>query len=264
MWTSLSSTGKARSSPVPNELARILILGGTAEARMLAERLEGKPRFSPLTSLAGVTLKPSRIAGEVRTGGFGGPTGLANFLREESIALMVDATHPFAAQISANAVQASARSGIPCLRLERSEWEEQKGDDWMRVNDIKAAARAIPSNARALVTVGRQEVEPFFAREDIHVLARMIEPPDTKVPDSAEIILARPSFSLDEERALLEEKHVSVLVSKNSGGAATYAKIEAAREMELPVIMIARPGKPEAVTASSVEEMMALIEKTLD
>jgi len=251
---------------VPNEAQRILILGGTVEARELAERLEGDTRFSPLTSLAGVTLKPSRIAGEIRTGGFGGVVGLADFLREERIALMVDATHPFAAQISANAAQAGAGTGtgIPCLRLERVPWEERPGDNWVHVSDIEAAAGAIPSSARALVTVGRQEVALFFARQDVYVLARMIEPPDTKVPDNAEIILARPPFSLDEERALLEEKHVSVLVSKNSGGAATYAKIEAAREMELPVIMIARPGKPEAVTVSSVGEMMALIEKTLD
>jgi len=237
---------------VPNEAQRILILGGTVEARELAERLEGDTRFSPLTSLAGVTLKPSRIAGEIRTGGFGGVVGLADFLREERIALMVDATHPFAAQISANAAQAGAGTGtgIPCLRLERVPWEERPGDNWVHVSDIEAAAGAIPSSARALVTVGRQEVALFFARQDVYVLARMIEPPDTKVPDNAEIILARPPFSLDEER--------------DSGGAATYAKIEAAREMELPVIMIARPGKPEAVTVSSVGEMMALIEKTLD
>ncbi|MHA1164024.1 MAG: cobalt-precorrin-6A reductase [Alphaproteobacteria bacterium] len=237
---------------MPNEAQRILILGGTVEARELAERLEGDTRFSPLTSLAGVTLKPSRIAGEIRTGGFGGVVGLADFLREERIALMVDATHPFAAQISANAAQAGAGTGtgIPCLRLERVPWEERPGDNWVHVSDIEAAAGAIPSSARALVTVGRQEVALFFARQDVYVLARMIEPPDTKVPDNAEIILARPPFSLDEER--------------DSGGAATYAKIEAAREMELPVIMIARPGKPEAVTVSSVGEMMALIEKTLD
>ena len=246
---------------MPNEAQRILILGGTVEARELAERLEGDTRFSPLTSLAGVTLKPSRIAGEIRTGGFGGVVGLADFLREERIALMVDSTHPFAAQISANAAQAGARTGIPCLRLERVPWEERPGDNWVHVRDIEAAAGAIPSSARALVTVGRQEVALFFARADIHVLARMIEPPDTKVPDNAEIILARPPFLQEQEHVLLEEKRITVLVSKNSGGEATYAKIAAARELGLPVIMIERPVKPALTTASSVDGLMGLIER---
>jgi precorrin-6A/cobalt-precorrin-6A reductase len=243
---------------------RILILGGTAEARLLAERLEGDARFSPLTSLAGVTVKPSKIAGEVRTGGFGGAEGLGDFLREERIALMVDATHPFAAQISANAVHASAQTCVPCLRLERAPWEKQPEDIWTLVADIEAAAKAIPQGARALVTVGRQEVAPFFARRDIHVVARMIEPPSHAVPGTGEIILARPPFSPEQERALMEDKRISVLVSKNSGGEATYAKILVAREMGLPVIMIARPGKAQLTTALNVDEMVALIEQALN
>lgn len=249
---------------MPNDPARILILGGTREARELAEYLEGDARYSPLTSLAGVTSTPARIAGELRTGGFGGVEGLKDFMRKKRIALMVDATHPFAVQISSNAAKASTQTGIPCLRLERPAWEEQKGDNWTHVKDIETAASAVPSEARALVTVGRQEVAAFFTREDIYVVARMIEPPDTTIPGNAGIILARPPFSQQQERALLKDKRITVLVSKNSGGGATYAKIKAARDLGLPVIMIDKPVKPTLTMASSMAEIVELIERALD
>ena len=244
-----------------NNPIRILILGGTAEARLLAARLEDDARFIPLTSLAGVTAKPSKIAGEVRTGGFGGVDGLREFVSTEHIALMVDATHPFAAQISAHAAQAGAKASIPVLRLERPPWERQAGDDWVQVAGIVEAARAVPEGARVLVTVGRQEVAPFFAREDTHVIARMIEPTVVEVPGHAHLLLARPPFTLAQEKALMEEKRITVLVTKNSGGDATFAKIEAARDLGLPVIMIARPEKSPLTTASGVDEMMELIEQ---
>jgi len=248
---------------VPNKLHRILILGGTAEARELAARLADEAHFSPLTSLKGVTRTPSKIAGDIRTGGFGGVDGLSSFLREEHIALMVDATHPFAAQISAHAVQASKQSGVPCLRLERAPWSVQAGDDWHQVADIESAVQAIPAKARALVTVGRQVVAPFFAREDIHVVARMIEEPDIGLPSHAELLLARPPFSRAQEKALMQEKRITMLVAKNSGGDATYTKIEAARALKLTVIMIERPDKTQTTTALNVVEMMGLIELTL-
>ena len=246
---------------MPNNPVRILILGGTAEARLLAARLEGDGRYSPLTSLAGVTAKPARIAGEVRIGGFGGVEGLRDFIRREIIALMVDATHPFASQISAHAAQAGAQARVRVLRIERPPWEQQAGDDWVKVADIEQAAQAIPEGARVLVTIGRQEVAPFFAREDIHVIARMIDPPQVHVPGHAQILLAHPPFTREQERVLLEEKHITVLVTKNSGGDATFAKIEAARELGLSVIMVARPEKPTLTTAPGVEDMLKLIEK---
>ncbi len=246
---------------MPNNPVRILILGGTAEARLLAARLEGDGRYSPLTSLAGVTAKPARIAGEVRIGGFGGVEGLRDFIRREIIALMVDATHPFASQISAHAAQAGAQARVRVLRIERPPWEQQAGDDWVKVADIEQAAQAIPEGARVLVTIGRQAVAPFFAREDIHVIARMIDPPQVHVPGHAQILLAHPPFTREQERVLLEEKHITVLVTKNSGGDATFAKIEAARELGLPVIMVARPEQPTLTTAPGVEDMLKLIEK---
>ncbi len=240
---------------------RMLILGGTAEARLLAARLEEDMRFSPLTSLAGVTRKPSKIAGEVRIGGFGGVEGLREFASREHMTLLVDATHPFAVQISAHAAQAGAQAGIPVLRLERPPWDRRAGDDWREVADIDEAVRIIPQGAHVLVTVGRQEVAPFLERDDIYVVARMIEPPVVQVLDHAELLLARPPFTLKQEKALMEEKRITVLVAKNSGGDATFAKIEAARELGLPVIMIARPEKSSLTTASGVDEMMVLIEQ---
>jgi len=249
---------------VPSEVSRILILGGTREARELAGYLEEDARYHVITSLAGRTAAPNEVTGEIRSGGFGGVEGLMEFTRKKRIALIVDATHPFAVQISANAADAGARTGIPCLRLERAPWAERKGDNWTHMTDIKAAARAIPQGARALVTVGRQEVAPFFARRDIRVLARMIEPPEFDVPDNAEVLLARPPFSLKRERALLEAKRIEVLVSKNSGGDATYTKIEAARALGLPVIMIARPDRASPAAASCVGEILSLIGRSLD
>jgi precorrin-6A/cobalt-precorrin-6A reductase len=242
---------------------RILILGGTVEARLLAAHLEGDARISPLTSLAGVTRKPSRIAGQVRTGGFGGMEGLRDFILADHIVMVVDATHPFATQISAHAEQAGAQAGVPILRLERPPWKQQAGDDWVQVADIKEAARVIPEGAHVLVTVGRQEVAPFFARDDARIVARMIEPPDVQVPYHAELCLARPPFTREQEKALMQDKRITMLVAKNSGGETTRPKIEAARDLGLPVIIISRPEKSSLPTASSVDGMMALIEQNL-
>ena len=227
----------------------------------MAACLEDDARYSPLTSLAGVTAKPSKIAGEVRSGGFGGVEGLREFISQESIALIVDAAHPFAAQISAHAVEAGTQAGVRVLRLERSPWEKQAGDDWVEVADIDGAVQAIPEGARVLLTIGRQEVAPFFARHNIHVMARMIEPPQVHVPAHAQILLARPPFSLERECALMEEQRITVLVSKNSGGDATRPKIEAAHDLGLQVIIVARPEKPTLTTAPGVEDMLKLIEK---
>jgi len=248
---------------VPTKPLRVLVLGGTGEARCLAERLVADERISVITSLAGVTREPRSFAGALRTGGFGGAKGLQTFVVDERIDLLIDAAHPFAAQISANAAKASRGSGIQCLRLERPPWELQEGDRLTNVPDVQAAADAIPRGARAFVTVGRQDVAAFLVREDISVVARMIEPPDVAVPDHAEIILARPPFALADEKALMETKGISVLVAKNSGGTATEAKIVAARELSLQVIMVVRPEKPPVPTAADVDEMVDLIEGEL-
>lgn len=244
---------------MPDEVLRILILGGTREARLLASRLADDARYSVITSLAGRTASPNEIAGEVRSGGFGGAEGLKDFIASENIALLVDATHPFAVRISANAAQMN----VPCLRLERPPWQPQPGDDWTHVRDVEKAVRKIAKGARALVTVGRQEIAPFLARADIHVVARMIEPPGFETPGHAEIVLARPPFSRQQECALMQEKRIDVLVTKNSGGEASSPKLRAARALGLPVIMIDRPEAHSSLTAQTLDELVTLIERQL-
>ncbi len=245
---------------MPNERKRVLILGGTLEARHLAGRLAADGRYDFITSFAGRTKERSLPAGEVRIGGFGGADGLRAFIESDRIDLVADAAHPFAAQISGNAAAAAAAAGIPCVRLERPAWEPRDGDNWKPVSGIDAAARAIPAGAAALVTVGRQEIGAFFARTDIRIVARMIEPPAMEAPPHAELVLARPPFSLDDERALIAGKDIDILVSKNSGGRSTVNKLLAAREQGLPVIMIERPAKPAALSASCVEQLVSLID----
>ncbi len=240
--------------------SRILVLGGTVEARSLAERL-GNAGYETVLSLAGRTAAPllPRANGvHVRIGGFGGADGLSAYLQSEHIGLVVDATHPFAAAISHNAAAAAATAAVPCFRLERRAWIAGPGDDWRIVADVTAAVAAIPPGARAFVTIGRQEITAFAARGDIHVIARMIEAPAAALPN-ATLILARPPFSLDGERRLFADLAVTILVAKNSGGDATAAKLAVARERRVPVIMIARPRKPAVPTFSTVDEMLAAI-----
>ncbi len=240
---------------------RILILGGTGEARELADALVGRGH-AVTTSLAGVTRSPREPAGEVRTGGFGGVEGLASYLAEARIGLLIEATHPFAATMSGHAVEAARRVGIECLRLERPEWRPQPGDRWTMVGNASEAATALPRSARVLLTIGRRELEPFFERTDLSGLLRMIEPPDFTVPEAWSVLLARPPFTLDSERSLMASQEITALVSKNSGGE-TEAKLLAARELQLLVVMIQRPRKPDAPSAPTVDAMIALAEQTL-
>lgn len=240
--------------------SRILVLGGTVEARILGERLAAAG-YDTVFSLAGRTgapLLPRTSAVHARIGGFGGAAGLCAYLHGEHIGLVADATHPFAAAIARNAVAAAAAAAVPCFRLERPAWIAGPGDDWRIVADTAAAVGAIPTGARALVTIGRQEIAVFAARTDIHVIARMIEAPAAALPN-ATLILARPPFSLDGERRLFADLAVTILVAKNSGGDATAGKLAVARERRVPVIMIARPRKPAVPTFSTVDEMLTAI-----
>jgi precorrin-6A/cobalt-precorrin-6A reductase len=221
---------------------KILILGGTAEAAALAEALEGADNFLPVTSLAGRTRKPRRLAGKTRTGGFGGADGLAAYIKKNDIAALVDATHPHAAQITEHAASAAAQCGIPLARLGRAPWREEKGDRWTTVASVDAAAGALPQGVRAFVTTGRQRLEPFLTRDDLWCLIRVVEMP-VPSPDSAraKFLSARGPFAVEDETALMKEHRIDWLVSKNSGGTSSYAKIEAARALGLPVMMVAPP-----------------------
>ncbi len=240
---------------------RILLLGGTGDSRALAEALEGRADVEVITSLAGRTEQPARVPGELRIGGFGGIEALANYLHDERIDLLVDGTHPFAARISGNAEEACRRSGTPCLVLTRPPWREVEGDRWISVADAKAAAKVLPGLAeRVFLSVGKQEVETFAGLAGIWFLVRVIDAPREALPlKNYEVVLGRGPFEENGERALFLLHGIQALVTKNSGGDATYAKIAVARELGLPVVMIQRPPHKDQETAESVEAALRWI-----
>lgn len=240
---------------------RVLVLGGTAEARSLAGALPGQ---TVISSLAGRTTEPKLPAGEVRIGGFGGVAGLADYLRTQRIDALVDATHPFAARISANAAAAAELTGVPCLMLRRPGWTAGPGDDWHRVPDLAAAAARLPQlGHRVFLTTGRQGIAAFAGLAECWFLARSVEPPEPPVPQRLEVLLDRGPFTLGGERRLLREHRIEVLVSKDSGGPA--AKLAAARERGIPVLLIDRPATPPAATTlGTVDEAAAWLTRLRD
>ncbi len=223
---------------------RVLVLGGTAEARELADALATTPGVLVTTSLAGRTRDPRLPAGDVRTGGFGGVDGLA--VACERVDLLVDATHPFAARMTEHAAEAAARTGTPLVVLRRPGWTEGPGDDWRRVPTTGAAAAGCAGGgfSRVFLAIGRQGVGEFLD-VDAWFLVRAIERPDV-LPARSELLLARGPFALDDERALLRRHRIDVVVAKDSGGA-TEAKLAAARELGVPVVLIDRPSVPAGV-----------------
>ena len=235
----------------------ILILGGTGLAREAANALV--PHVpNVVSSLAGMTRTPHLPKGEIRVGGFGGTEGLAAYLRDEKMDLVIDATHPFAAQMSAHAHVASVRVGVRLVRLEAPAWKPQKSDDWRQVGSVAQAVQALPKNANVAVTVGRKEIGAFFARTDLAGIARMIEPPDVAVPKHWQVLLERPPFTHESEIDLLRSSEVAFLVSKNAGGM-RVAKLDAAAALGLPVIMIARPFKPVVATVATIAELLGTL-----
>jgi precorrin-6A/cobalt-precorrin-6A reductase len=231
----------------------VLILGGTAEARDLAARLHGKG-LAVTSSLAGRVANPRLPAGTVRIGGFGGPEALARWLTEHQIAAVVDATHPFAQRISASAAQAAWASGVPLLRLERPGWTERPGDLWHWVDDLDQAAAAIGSlGERVLMTTGRQGLAAFAAVDHAWFLVRCVDPPDPPLPPHHELLLDRGPYTLDGELALIDSRGIDLVVTKDSGGAHTEAKLDAARRRGLPVIVVRRPPRPVVPSVPAVD-----------
>ena len=244
-------------------MAKLLILGGTAEAAELAARLAGDDRLETVTSLAGLTRMPTLVAGRMRRGGFGGPDGLAAFLNEEGYAALIDATHPFAGQIAAHAVEAAKIAAIPRLKLLRPGFERTAEDRFVPVADMAEAAAALPQAARVFLAAGRREVAAFAARHDIWCLIRMIEPPTAgeKLP-AGEVILGRPAEDPEQEMQLLTEHRIGWIVSKDSGGRAA-AKIIAARRLGIPVVLVERPPAPAGPTVETIDAALRWIEKTV-
>lgn len=241
---------------------RVLILGGTRDARQIAASLVAEG-YAVTTSLAGVTEKPLLPPGEVRRGGFGGVEGLAAYLSAERIAVVVDATHPFAAQMSAQAHEACGLKHVPLFRFERPAWTPTAGDVWGEAKDMAEAVDLLPSGARALVTIGRKEIAAFFLRPDITGVARMIEAPPQEAPPGWVVLLERPPFTVESEAALMARFGITHLVSKNAGGASTDAKLIAARQLTLPVIMVRRPAKPGNRVFSSEAELSGAMRRVL-
>jgi precorrin-6A/cobalt-precorrin-6A reductase len=225
---------------------RILILGGTTEASTLATLLAGRSEFSPLLSMAGRTSDPRPLPIPTRIGGFGGVDGLARFLVAERIEAVIDATHPFAAVMSRNAAEACLEARVPLLALRRPPWTAQEGDRWVEVRSMEEAVRALGEEpCRVFLTVGRLELPPFAAAPQHTYLVRTIEPIGEALPVPNVIAIQdRAPFYEAAERALMERERVQIVVTKNSGGTATYPKIAAARALGLPVIIVTRPEKP--------------------
>lgn len=251
------------SEPVATQ-PRILILGGTSEGAELAARLAHRNGLSILSSLAGRVATPKLPEGPVRIGGFGGVNALTSFLITEKITTVIDATHPFAATMGRNAEAACQRARIPLLALARPPWKKLEGDHWHEVPDFASAAAFVNRTyARVFLSIGRQEVHAFSICNEPWFLIRSIEPPSAPLPPHHASILDRGPFTLESELTLLREHAIDCIVTKNSGGPATYSKIEAARTLGLPVVMIQRPQKHTVVPCESVDEVLQTLNGVL-
>ncbi|MFM6040201.1 MAG: cobalt-precorrin-6A reductase, partial [Sphaerospermopsis kisseleviana] len=236
-------------------MLRVLILGGTGDAAELTARINNITEIEAIASLAGRTREPVAPVGNVRVGGFGGVTGLVEYLQHQKIDVLIDATHPFANHISWNAAAAATQVGIPRLLVNRPPWEKQPGDIWIEVENNTEAAAALENQAqRVFLTIGRQEISAFSHLQEMWFLMRMIDPPnaDVVIPPGL-MLFDRGPFTLEDEREILTKYNIDTIVSKNSGGNATYPKIIAAREMGIKVVMVKRPPVPPGEQVSDVE-----------
>ena len=240
----------------------LLLLGGTAEGRELAGVLHGEG-VPMVTSLAGDVATPRLPEGQVRIGGFGGRAGLVTYLRDHEVTAVVDATHPFAEQITANAAAACAEVGCPLVRLSRPSWSERpEAPSWHWVDSI-AQARTVAGElgGRVFLAIGRKSLGEFVEWIDRYVLVRMVDQPDFAVPAAWEVLRARGPFRVDAERDLLRDRRIAVLVTKDSGGSAD-AKLDAARELGLPVVIMARPPLPARIqVVTSVAEATEWVQR---
>jgi precorrin-6A/cobalt-precorrin-6A reductase len=238
-------------------MTRVLLLGGTTEAAALA-RAMAADGMDAVFSYAGRTAAPAPQPLPTRIGGFGGVEGLVDYLRTEGITHIIDATHPFAAGMSRNAIAAAREVGMPLIAYERAPWIAGEGDDWREVADIDAAVAALPEDpARVFLAIGKQTLAPFATKPQHHYLLRLVDPPEGALPlPDAEAVIARGPFSEGDDLRLLREHRIGWVVAKNAGGAGAEAKLVAARRLGLPVVMIGRPKLPERQVAETVDAVM--------
>jgi precorrin-6A/cobalt-precorrin-6A reductase len=246
-------------------MARILILGGTTEARELAKRLATRAEYDVVVSLAGRTKSPAPQATPVRTGGFGGAAGLANYLVSKRIDALIDATHPYANVISANAGAAARQSGVPLLALRRPAWVAVGGDLWKEVADVAAAVRMLGDRPRRVfVTLGRNDLGALTDAPQHFYLIRSVDPVDPSLPlPQVSYLTARGPFTEAGDRTLMVSHGIDAVIAKNSGGTASYGKIAAARALEIEVIMLRRPPAADAPAVETVEAAIAWLDHAL-
>ncbi|NOJ44862.1 cobalt-precorrin-6A reductase [Bradyrhizobium archetypum] len=238
-------------------MMRALILGGTSDANLLADAV-ARAGCNAIYSYGGRTRAPANQPLPTRIGGFGGVNGLAEFIRREGITHLVDATHPFAAEMSRNAVAACETTGTPLIALERAPWAKEAGDTWIEAADITSAAAVLPNNrARVFLAIGRQHITAFSARPQHAYTLRFVDPPDRPLPfPDVDVIVSRGPFTLAGELEMMRARGIEWVVARNAGGAGARAKIDAARELGLPVVMLKRPELPDRPRVESVTEVM--------
>jgi precorrin-6A/cobalt-precorrin-6A reductase len=243
--------------------SRVLVLGGSTEASAFAKALSERDGCEVVVSFAGRTRERVDTPGELRVGGFGGAAGLTRYLRNERIDALVDATHPFAATMPHHAASACGATGVPGVRICRPPWTPVAGDRWNDVADLDTAATAIEilRGRRVFLTTGRQELAPFARLRDVWFLVRAIETPDPMPLASASVVLDRGPFEAEAERRLMLDHGIDLMVSKNSGGSATAAKLTAARDLGLPVVMVARPQAGGLPRVTSVADALEWIDQ---
>ncbi|MCG2625765.1 cobalt-precorrin-6A reductase [Bradyrhizobium sp. WYCCWR 13023] len=237
-------------------MMRALILGGIADASLLAAEI-ARAGIDAVYSYGGRTRAPADQPLPTRIGGFGGVSGLADYIRSERITHVIDATHPFAAEMSRHAIDACAETGTPLIALERASWVKAPGDIWIEVGDVNAAAAALPeAPANVFLAIGRQHIAPFATKPQHAYTLRFVDPPEAPLPFAADVIVSRGPFTLDGELEMMRTRGIASIVARNSGGDGARAKIDAARILGLPVIMISRPKLPERLRVESVAEVM--------
>jgi precorrin-6A/cobalt-precorrin-6A reductase len=264
-----SLAGKASWSAMQDpDVLHLLILGGTAEAARLVDALHDRfgPELAVTTSLAGMTRAPRALPGSVRVGGFGGADGLADWLRAHHVGFVIDATHPFASQMSANVREACDAVSLPRLSFVRAPWTAADGDNWRNVSNLDTAAALLPDLAkRVFLSIGSARLDLFSGLRNVHLVVRMIDSPEKPLPlADYSVILARGPFDEAAERKLLCDERIEAVVSRNSGGAATVAKIKAAKALGLPVVMISPPVRETGECVESLEGALKWITKRIE
>jgi precorrin-6A/cobalt-precorrin-6A reductase len=246
-------------------MPRVLILGGTTEARLLGERLTKRGDLDVTLSLAGRTATPVPHAVPVRVGGFGGATGLADYLAAERIDALIDATHPYATVISQNAAAAARQTGMPFVALHRPAWRAVAGDRWIEVNDTAAAVRAVGATSRSVfVALGRNDLSSFAGAPQHRYLVRSVDPVEPPLPlPHVTYITARGPFREADDGALMTAHGIEVVIAKNSVGDAAYGKIAAARALGIDVILVRRPSAPDAPAVETIDAAMAWLDHAL-